>query len=47
MALAEILKSCSAAYTFQTYPGVDHATYDLGDRAARDTTDFLRQAFVL
>jgi acetyl esterase/lipase len=47
VALAEILKSCGAAYTFQTYPGIDHATYDLSDRAARDTTDFFRQAFVL
>ena len=47
MALAEVLKSCTVSYTMQTYTGVGHATYDLGDTAARALVDFFQQVFAL
>lgn len=47
VALAEVLKTCGAPYVLQTYPGVGHATYDLGERAARALTDFFRRVFSL
>jgi dipeptidyl aminopeptidase/acylaminoacyl peptidase len=47
VALAEVLKSCGASYTFQTSPGVGHATYDLGETAARAMRDFFTKVFAL
>jgi hypothetical protein len=47
VALAEIRKSCGASYTFQTYAGIGHATYDLGDTAARAMGDFFQKVWAL
>jgi dipeptidyl aminopeptidase/acylaminoacyl peptidase len=43
--LAEVLKSCGARFAFATFPGVGHATYELGEAAARPIADFFRNSF--
>ena len=45
--LSKELDALGGAYSFQTYQGVGHATYDLGERAAKDVTDFFRRTFAL
>jgi hypothetical protein len=47
VALAEALKSCGASYAFQTYDGVEHTTYDLGETATRRRRDFFKKVFAL
>ncbi|MCH8110291.1 MAG: prolyl oligopeptidase family serine peptidase, partial [Chloroflexi bacterium] len=45
--LSKELDAIGGAYSFQTYQGVGHATYDLGERAAKDITDFFKRTFTL
>lgn len=47
VALSKVLETCGGRFTFQTYPGVGHATYQLGETAARVIADFFCQAFSL
>ena len=44
MALAAILESCGARHSFQTYEGVGHATYAMGEPVARDIAEFFQSA---
>jgi dipeptidyl aminopeptidase/acylaminoacyl peptidase len=45
--LAEVLKGCGARFAFANFPGVGHATYELGEAAARPIADFFRRCFSL
>jgi dipeptidyl aminopeptidase/acylaminoacyl peptidase len=47
VALARVLNDCGASCTLQTFPGVGHATYELGEAAARPIADFFRRCFAL
>lgn len=47
VALSKVLDSCGAKYSFQVYKGIGHATYDLGETAARDVTNFFKKTFAL
>jgi dipeptidyl aminopeptidase/acylaminoacyl peptidase len=47
LALSEVLKGCGAPCTFATFPGIGHATYDLGEAAARPIAEFFRTCFML
>ena len=45
VALSQVLDSCGAENSFQTYKGVGHATYDLRETAAGDITRFFQRTF--
>ncbi len=47
IALSKELDAFGGAYSFQIYQGVGHATYDLGEIAAKDITDFFKRTFAL
>jgi acetyl esterase/lipase len=47
IALSRLLGGCGVPFAFQTFPGVGHATYQLGEEAARPITDFFRTRFSL
>lgn len=47
LALSKVLDACGVAYSFKLYRGIGHATYALGETAARDITDFFKKAFAL
>ena len=47
LALSKVLEACGVVYSFKLYKGIGHATYALGETAARDITDFFKKAFVL
>ena len=47
LALSRELNACGARYSFQTFQGVGHATYDLRERAAGPIARFFRKAFAI
>ncbi len=47
VALSEVLKSSGARFSFQTFPGVGHATYDLREKASAPLAAFFKGAFGL
>ena len=47
VALSNVLKSCGASFSFQTFPGVGHATYTLREKAAKPIADFFKRVFAL
>jgi hypothetical protein len=47
VALSDLLGECGVPFAFQTFPDVGHATYQLGEAAARPIADFFRTRFCL
>ena len=45
--LSQVLSPCGARFSFHTFKGVGHATYQLGDTAAKVLVDFFGKAFSL
>ena len=45
IALSEVLKSCGANYSFETFKGIGHATYDLREKASTPIAAFFQKSF--
>ena len=45
VALSEVLKSCGAKYSFETFKGIGHATYDLREKASSPIATFFEKSF--